>query len=42
MVGATLACGLHNVGLWLVQRWLMVGATLASGWRNVGFWLVQR
>ena len=37
MVGTKLACSWHNVGLWLVQCWLIVGATLANySWRNVG------
>ena len=41
MVGATLACGWHNDGVWLAQCWRIVGATLANySWRNVGLSLV--
>ena len=43
MVGATLACGWHNVGVELVQCWLIiVGKTLAYSWFCVGLWLAQR
>ena len=35
LVGTTLACGLHNDGLYIV------GATLVYDWLNVGVWLVQ-
>ena len=36
MVGTTLACGWRNVGLSLVQRWL-----IKAGEHTVGFWLAQ-
>ena len=43
MVGATLACGWHNVGLWLAQCWCIVDTTLANySWQNVGLYLVLR
>ena len=43
MVGAMLACGWHNVGVQLGQRWLIiVGETLAYSWFCVGLSLAQR
>ena len=36
MVGTLLSDGWDNVGLWLVQCWVMVGAMLGDGWCNVG------
>ena len=36
MVGAMLGDGWDNVGLWLVQCWVMVGTMLGDGQYNVG------
>ena len=36
MVGAMLGDGWDNVGLWLVQYWVMVEIMLAYGWHIVG------
>ena len=36
MVGVMLGDGWDNVGLWLVQCWVMVGVMLGYGWCNVG------
>ena len=33
--------GWCNVGLWLVQCWVMVGIMLGYGWCDVGLWLEQ-
>ena len=42
MIGSMLACGWCNVGLLLVQRWLIiVGETLAYSWFCVGLWLAH-
>ena len=38
-----LAYGWRNVGLWLVQRWLViVGETLAYSWFGIGLWSAKR
>ena len=43
MVCTTLDYDWLNVGVWLVQRWLIVvGETLAYSWFCVGLWLAQR
>ena len=43
MVGTMLDYGWRNIGLWLMQRWLIiVGETLAYNWFCVGLWLAQR
>ena len=43
MVGTMLDYGWRNIGLWLMQRWLIiVGETLAYNWFCVVLWLAQR